>query len=148
MYAHYGRRGSDARYEGYGLGAAFGILVLGLVAVAFGFYWLMQPTVVTNQGMAVYKAPPKAVVHYADSPWIPPPPSEALAAAAMVQPAPEVVEKPAAAPAKETKKREARAATEGTTTTRPTTPRRERPYAERDPRNAFASSPFGFRPWF
>ena len=147
MYVRHGQRGGDGQYEGYGLATALGVLVLGLVAVAGGFYWLMQPTVVANYGMTAYKAPPKAVVHYADSPWVPPPPSEALAAAAVVQPAPEVVEKPAAAPQKETKKREARAATE-TTTTRPTTPRRERSYAERDPRNAFASSPYGFRPWF
>jgi hypothetical protein len=152
MYVRHGQRGADSQYEGYGLATAFGTLVLGLVAVASGFYWLMQPTVVTNHGMTAYKAPPKAVVHYADSPWVPPPPSEALAAASLV-PVPEVVEKPAAAPAKETKKREARTTeartTEARTTeARPAAPRRERPYAERDPRNSFASSPFGFRPWF
>jgi hypothetical protein len=142
MYVRHGQRGGDSQYEGYGLATAFGVLVLGLVAVACGFYWLMQPTVVTNYGMTAYKAPPKAIVNYADSPWIPPPPSQPLAVAATVEP--EILEKPAAAPPKETKKREARTSTEP----RPTTPRRERPYAERDPRNSFASSPFGFRPWF
>jgi hypothetical protein len=143
MYGRYGHvKGADTtRYQEYGLATAFGVLVFGLAAVAFGFYWLMQPSVVTNYGITAYKAPPKAVVNYADSPWVPPPPSEALVAAARA-PEPEVVEKPAAAPAKDTKKREARTTTEP----RQTAPRRER--AERDPRNSFASSPFGFRPWF
>jgi len=147
MYVRHGQRGVDSQYEGYGLATAFGALVLGLVVVACGFFWLMQPTVVTNYGMTAYKAPPKAIVNYADSPWIPPPPSEALAAASLA-PVPEVVEKPAAAPAKETKKRETRTTEARTTEARPPTPRRERPYAERDPRNSFASSPFGSRPWF
>jgi hypothetical protein len=42
--------------------------------VGAAFYWLMQPTVVENRGLAGYQPPPKAVVSYV--PWVPPDSSE------------------------------------------------------------------------
>ena len=117
--------------------------------VALGFYWLMQPTVVRNQGLAAYKPPPLAVVNYSNPSFVPPVPSEpppVLAAG----PAPEAAEGVAAAPEKAvapekkaTKKREARA-----------NPRQERTASERTARersptwNYAFGAPNGFRPWF
>ena len=132
--------------------------------IAFGFYWLMQPTVMPNQGIAAYKPPPLAVVTYPDRPSLPPAGTEPAPAPVLAMtPAPEpektvgaapaAPEAPVAAPAAEkherkvTRKREARAA-----------PRRER--AERTERVARdrwgprwnfafgASNNGGFRPWF
>jgi uncharacterized iron-regulated membrane protein len=119
------------------------------VGIALFFYWLMQPTVNQNPGLAAYKPPPKTVVVYADSPWVPPAPSElppSIAVAgppssiAAAEPTPEVVESAVVTPKKETEKRAARK-----------TPRRERPMIRerQNPMWDYAFSPsFGSRPWF
>ncbi|HJX19768.1 MAG TPA: hypothetical protein VJ454_02170, partial [Steroidobacteraceae bacterium] len=133
---------------------------LSLVACAvviFGFYWLMQPTVVTNYGMSAYKAPPKAVVVYADEmpKVLPPAPAEPVATAAVAEPAPPIAE--TVAPQKETKKREARTTAPEARTT---AARRERSAREQQNtwnspwgsnqwgNNQWASRPGGSRPWF
>jgi hypothetical protein len=110
---------------------------LGLYAgVAFGFYWLMQPTVVGNRGMAAYQAPPKAVVSYV--PWVPPAP-EADTAVVVAQPAP-AVEQSNVTPAKaEVKTHEARR----------TAPRERHARARPAPRYSYdVGRAFAFRPWF
>jgi hypothetical protein len=130
-------RPSLSRYEDYGLAAAAGTLLAIFAGFVFGFYWLMQPTIVPNYGLAAYQPPPKTVVHYAKSPWVPPAPSEALPEIAVAEPVPEsrVVEEPKS----EVKTQEAR-----------TTPRRARPVREQpNPFFGFFSSsrPSG-RSWF
>jgi hypothetical protein len=142
-----------SRAKDCGLAAAPGI-ILGVymgVAVCFaaGFYWLMQPTVSRNPGLAAYKALPKTVVVYADSAWVPHTPPQSPATVGIAETAPEVVESTVAAPKndtvvvapkKTTKRREAR-----------TTPRRREPLA-RERTNPFwdyaASTSYGYRPWF
>src|SRR5262245_52428667 len=131
----YGR--SISRYEDFRLAAGVGSLLAMFTGLVFAFYWLMQPTIVRNYGIAAYRPPPKAVVHYANSPWVPPAPSEALPPIAAAEPAPEspVVE----APRSEVKKQEAR-----------TTPQRARPAREQaNPFSGLFSSsrPHG-RSWF
>jgi hypothetical protein len=141
---------STSRAEDFHLAAAVGILLAVFAGLAFGFYWLMQPTVIVNYGSA-YHPPPKAVVHYANSPWVPPTPSEPPPMMAEASPAPEPIT--TAEPKKETKKQEVRVA-----------PRRQRPAREQqDPFwGGFASSSrsygwggyasssrsYGSRPWF
>ena len=126
---------STSRVEDCRLAAAVGIILAAYVGLAFGFYWLMQPTIVANYGTG-YQPLPKTVVHYASSPWVPPPPSEALATPAAAEPAPASIA--AEEPKKEIKKQVARPI-----------PRRPRPAAEPNPFFGFASSPsFGRRPWF
>src|SRR5262245_10479177 len=130
------------RHEDYPLAAAVGIVLAGYVAFFVGLYWLMQPTVSANPGLAAYQPPPKTVVRYADSPWVPPPPSEALPIRAAAEPAPAVAKSSVAEePKKETKakKQEAR-----------TSPRRARPVREQqNPFWGWASSrSVGSRPWF
>src|SRR5262252_679216 len=71
-------RPRTSRSEDFSLAAAGGIVLAAYASFFFGLYWLMQPSVTTNPGLAAYRPPPKTVVRYADSPWIPPPPSEAL----------------------------------------------------------------------
>src|SRR5262249_33282713 len=84
------------------------ILVVGYFGIASGFYWLMQPTVVKNNGLAGYQPPAATVI--SAKPVLPPPAAPPLAA---LPPAPAI---PAAARAatnkdKEAAKREARTAT-------------------------------------
>jgi hypothetical protein len=131
---------SPSRYEDYRLAAAVAIFLGAYAGFAFGLYWLMQPSVVTNSGLAGYRPPPKTVVHSADSPWVPPNPSEALPMRAVAEPAPEIAQKVVTEePKKETKKQAAR------TTPRQTRPAREQP----NPFWGYASSrSFGSRPWF
>jgi hypothetical protein len=88
-----------------GLLSAVGLLLGGYVALGLGFYWLMQPAVFENSGIAAYKAPPATIVVYPEVPFVPSfpaplaspspaavePPVEAAFAAAI----PEVEEKPA-----------------------------------------------------
>jgi hypothetical protein len=133
----------SSRYQDSGLAVALGIHLGVYTGVAFCFgavlYWLMQPTVFENYGIAAYKPPPKTVVVYADSPWAPPPaPSEPPVTVAVAEPPPDVVQSTTVA-MKEVKKREAR-----------TAPRRERRVRERpNPMFDYASSrSYGFRPWF
>src|SRR5258705_2168356 len=108
---------STSRYEDYRLATAVGLIL----AVYAGFFlvlaWLMQPSITPNRGLAAYRPLPKTVVHYADSPWVPPTPSETLPIRAVTKPAPETAKSSVTeAPKKETKKQEAR-----------TIPRRARP---------------------
>jgi len=125
-------RGSS---EDYRLGAAVGILLAAYAGFFLALYWLMQPSVAANPGLAAYRPPPKTVVHYADSPWVPPAPSEALAIPTATEPAPEIAKSSVTEePKKETKKQEPR-----------TAPRR----AHAAQPNPYASSrSSGFRPWF
>jgi len=128
-------RGSS---EDYRLGAAVGILLAAYAGFFLALYWLMQPSVAANPGLAAYRPPPKTVVHYADSPWVPPALSEALAIPTATEPAPEIAKSSVTEePKKETKKQEPR-----------TAPRRAHA-AQPNPYSGHASSrSFGFRPWF
>jgi hypothetical protein len=126
-------RSGTSRYQDCGLAAAFGIFLAVYAGIALCFYWLMQPTVVKNGGLAAYHPPPKTIVIDADSPWVPPAPSERLATLAVAEPAHEITQ--SSAPKTEIKTHEAR-----------TTPRRERPVRAQP--NPVWGRPFGFRPWF
>src|SRR6266511_3487422 len=66
------------RYEDCNLATAIGIVLAGYAGFFFVLYWLMQPSITPNPGLAAYRPPPKTIVHYADSPWVPPATSEAL----------------------------------------------------------------------
>jgi hypothetical protein len=132
-----------------GLLGAVGILVGGYVALGVGFYWIMQPAVFENAGVAAYKPPPATIVVYPEVPFVPPtpapsasmspPPSASRSSAAIEPPVeaafaaaiPEVQEKPALAVPKQTPKRRER-----------TTSRKE-PHTS-SARNASAS-PYEFR---
>ena len=81
---------STSLYDNYRSAVALGIVLGAYVGFFFALYWLMQPSVSANPGLAGYLPPPKTVVHYADSPWVPPAPSEALPIPAATEPAPEV----------------------------------------------------------
>jgi len=134
-----GKFGTGA-YEDYRLGTAVGFILAAYLGFFVALYWLMQPSVGANPGLAAYQPPPKTVVRYADSPWVPPAPSEALAIPAATEPVPELAKNSVTeAPKKETKKQEAR-----------TAPRRARPVREQpNPFWGYASSrSFGFRPGF
>jgi hypothetical protein len=99
----------------------------------------MQPSVVTNQGIAAYRPPPKTVVNYSDAPWVPPAESEPRAAFALAQPEQAAEESKVAPPKTETK------AEVKTRQTRAAAPRR---HARPRPAWNYTASPFGFRPWF
>jgi hypothetical protein len=125
------------------LGLNVGVYAGIVACFAAGLFWLMQPKVVQNQGLAAYKPPPGTVVIYADPARVPaavsePPEPETLG---MAEPAPAVVESaatptqsPAVATKKEIKKRETRAM-----------PPRERwsPFWD-----SAATPSRGYRPWF
>ena len=64
---------STPRHEDYPLAAAVGLVVAAYLGFFVGLFWLMQPTVTANPGLAAYQPPPKTIVRYADSPWVPPP---------------------------------------------------------------------------
>jgi len=133
---------STPRHEDYHLAAAVGLVVAAYLGFFVGLFWLMQPTVTANPGLAAYQPPPKTIVRYADSPWVPPPPSEALPPIrAAAEPAPAIAKSSVTEqPKKETKKQEAR-----------TSPRRAQPVREQQPNpfSGWASSrSFGSRPWF
>ena len=81
---------STSLYDDCRSTVAVGIVLGAYVGFFFALYWLMQPSVSANPGLAGYRPPPKTVVHYADSPWVPPAPSEALPIPAATEPAPEV----------------------------------------------------------
>src|SRR5215471_15123461 len=107
MYLHGNLVGPNApRSDDYRLAAAVGFVVAAYLGFFVVLYWLMQPTVTVNPGLAAYQPPPKTVVRYADSPWVPPPPSEALTMRAQAEPAaPEPAKSLVTeAPKKETKK--------------------------------------------
>jgi hypothetical protein len=113
---------------------------------AAGLYWLMQPSIFPNAGLAAYKPPPNTVVTFSGSPgaWAPPLLPEPTPAVPVVEPVPAVAESPVVAPKKEAKKQQAVAA-----------PRARRPRPERrNPMQDYAYQPsygqpsYGFRPWF
>src|SRR5215469_7410349 len=96
---------STPRHEDYPLAAAVGLVVAAYLGFFVGLFWLMQPTVTANPGLAAYQPPPKTIVRYADSPWVPPPPSEALPIRAEAEPAPAIAKSSVAEePKKESKK--------------------------------------------
>src|ERR1700736_1143850 len=80
---------STSRYEDCRLTVAVGLVLAAYAGFAFGLFWLMQPSVAPNYGLAGYRPPPKTVVHSADAPWVPPA-QEALPILARAEPAPEI----------------------------------------------------------
>jgi hypothetical protein len=133
------RSGSSRFADTAAVTGAFATSVGMLAALAFGFFWLMQPTVVRNPGPAAYQPPPKTVVTYV--PWTPPPPSTereiTFAASGAREPEQSI---PALPPKSEVATAQARATT-------PTRQRRTRVYTAPAPMWGYAR-PFGFRPWF
>jgi hypothetical protein len=136
-----------------GLLGAVGIFV----ALGVGFYWIMQPAVFENAGVASYKPPPATIVVYPEVPFVPPtpapsasmsppPPSASRSSAAIEPPVeaafaaaiPEVQEKPALAVPKQTPKRRER-----TTSRKESHTSRQEPHTS-SARNASAS-PYEFR---
>jgi hypothetical protein len=131
---------STSRYEDGRLAVTAGIAVGAYAAFFFFLFWLMQPTVTANSGLAGYQAPPGTAVKSANAPWVPPSPSEVFPRRAADEPAPVMAKRSVAEePKKETKKQEAR-----------TAPRQARPPVEQqNPFWGFASSPSaGSRRWF
>ncbi len=136
------------READYRLPTAVGLILATYALFFLCLYWFMQPTVSANAGLAAYRPPPKTVVRYADSPWVPPDPSEVFPIRATGERAP-VVTKPRVAeePKKAAKKQEAS-----------TSARRAAPVVreQQNPFWGFASSPsspssprsYGSRPWF
>jgi hypothetical protein len=97
-----------SRLEDCRVGAAFGIGLGACAAFFLGLYWLMQPSVSANSGLAAYRPPPKTVVTDAYAPWVPPSASQVLPRRAADEPR-EIVKRPVTEePKKETKKQEAR----------------------------------------
>jgi len=140
MYGRGNQLGArTSRFEDYRLGAAVGIILAAYAGFAFGLFWLMQPSVAANYGLAGYRPPPKTIVRSADSPWVPPA-SEALPILAKAEPAAEAAKSSVAEEPKKEIKKEAR------TVPRPARPVREQP----NPYWGYASSSrsFGSRPWF
>jgi hypothetical protein len=131
---------SIRRYEDYRLVGGVGIALAGYAGFFVVLYWLMQPTVSENPGLAAYRPPPKTVVKYLDAPWVPASPSDVLPMRAADEPREIVKRSVTEEPKKETKKQEAR-----TTPRRAAQPVREQP----NPFWGHASSrSFGSRPWF
>jgi hypothetical protein len=128
-----------SRCEDYRVVAAIGIFFGVYAGFAICFYWLMQPNVAANYGLAAYRPPPKTVVNYADLPWVPPAAVEPRAELVLAEPTHEIAESSVIEPTKEIKKPEA-----GTPL------RRERRVRERpNPSWTYSSSrSYGFRPWF
>ena len=127
-----------SRCEDYRLVTAIGIFLGVYAGFAICFYWLMQPNVAANYGLAAYRPPPKTVVNYADLP-APPATAEPRVTRVVAEPTHEIAESRVIEPKKEIKKPEAA-----------TTPRRERSVRERPNPSWTYSSPrsYGFRPWF
>jgi hypothetical protein len=139
--------GRTSAHASSGLAGAIAIslglyLTVGL-CLGGGFYWLMQPKVIHNVGVAAYQPPPRTVLGYAP--------------ARVDYPAPTVVEGPVAAAPQQTEPVVARVSE-----SQPTPPKRDtgkgqgaastrarRPAPQRrDPMRDFAYQPsFGFRPW-
>ena len=55
-------RSRASRFADSGIATALALLLTLYAGLAFGFYWLMQPTVVKNHGLAAYQPPPMTVV--------------------------------------------------------------------------------------
>src|SRR5262249_46906650 len=101
-------RSRTPRFADSGIAAAFGALVTLFAGAAFGFYWLMQPTVLQNHGMAAYSPPPMTVI--SNVPWVPPDASSDVNNAFAYAPPRKSEESPAPASKSETKTNEARSA--------------------------------------
>ena len=78
MHSHQNRFAMSSSHGDYRLGVTVGSVIAAYAGFFLVLYWLMQPTVSANAGLAGYRPPPKTVVKYADAPWVPPDPSEAL----------------------------------------------------------------------
>src|SRR5262245_44871489 len=137
-------RPRTSRSEDFSLAAAGGIVLAAYASFFLLLYWLMQPSVVANPGLAGYRPPPKTIVRYADAPWVPPDPSEPFPIRATREPGAEVAKsRVTEEPKKEVKKQEAR-----------TAPRQARPAPAQQQQNPFwggfasSRSSFGSRPWF
>jgi hypothetical protein len=131
---------STSRSEDCRLGVTVGTVIAAYAGFFLVLYWLMQPTVSANAGLAGYRPPPKTVVRYADAPWVPPDPSEVLPIRASDERAPVIAKKTVTEePKKEVKKPERR-----------TAPRQAaRPAQQQTNPWGFASSrSSGSRPWF
>src|SRR5262245_25307482 len=130
-------RPSTSRYEDCRLAGVAGVVLAGYAAFFFFLFWLMQPTVTANAGLAGYQPPPGTAVKPANAPWVPPSPSQAFPIRTVDEPAPVIAKRSATeGPKKETNKQERR-----------TAPRQARPVRQQ-PNSfwGFASSPS--RPWF
>ena len=130
-------RSRTSRFEDFNLAAAFAASLGVCTVLAFGYYWLLKPTVFPNQGLAAYKPPPKTIVSAV--PWVPPEPgSEVFTSYARAEPAPE---SKTVAPKDEKKAREV-----------PQAPRHERAVRARPApswnNNYTAGRSWGWRPWF
>jgi hypothetical protein len=138
---------SRARAPNTGVATALAIHLAIYAAVgccfAAGLWWLLQPRVIENTGLAAYKPPPGTMLTSggSPSPAILPPLPDASSVATV--PAPQVAEgSVVAAPKPEAKKETKRREVANPR------PRRSVP-EQRDPRAAFAYQPsYGFRPWF
>ena len=139
---------SRARYQNSGVAAALAIHLAIYAGVGCCFaavlWFLLQPKVIENQGLAAYKPPPGTMLTHAGlrGPAILPPLTGGLAVA--TAPVPQVAESSVNAPPKHEAKREAKRREA------PTNPHPRRYVREqRDPRADFAYQPsYGFRPWF
>jgi hypothetical protein len=78
-------RSHTSRFADSGIAATIGFFVAIYTGAALGFYWLMQPTVVKNHGMAAYAPPPMTVIN--NVPWVPPDASSEVNAAFAYAPA-------------------------------------------------------------
>jgi hypothetical protein len=142
MHSHQNRFATSTSHKDYRLGVTVGTVIAAYAGFFLILYWLMQPTVSANAGLAAYRPPPKTVVKYADAPWVPPDPSEAIPFRRASDERPPIVAKTSVTeePKKEVKKPEKR-----------TVPRQARP-VQQQPNSfwGFASSSrsSGSRPWF
>ena len=140
MHSHQNRFATSTSSGDYRLGVTVGAVIAAYAGFFLVLYWLMQPTVSANAGLAAYRPPPKTVVKYADAPWVPPDPSEAIPFRRASEERPPIVAKSVTEePKKEAKKPERR-----------TAPRQARPVQQQqNPFWGFASSrSSGSRPWF
>ena len=129
-------RARTSRFAESGIAAAFGLFVALFAGTAFGFYWLMQPTVLKNHGLAAYSPPPATVIR--NVPWVPPDSTSEINSAFAYAPPRKVEESSAPAPKTEVKTSEPR---------RASAPQR-RVRARPAPAWGYANRSYGFRPWF
>jgi hypothetical protein len=138
--------GSTSSHASSGLAGAIaitlGLYVTAGLSLGAAFYWLMQPRVIDNAGVAAYRPPPRTVIEYAGAGIGPAAPAFAEAPlAAPQEPEPvasKVSETQPPPPKQEAGKGRAAAST-----------RPRRSAQRRDPTRDFAYQPsFGFRPWF
>ena len=131
-------RSRTPRFADSGIAVAFGALVSLFASAAFGFYWLMQPTVLQNHGMAAYSPPPMTVI--SNVPWVPPDASSDVNNAFAYAPPRKSEDSPAPASTSETKTK--------TNEARQAPPPQRRVRARPAPTWGYANRYYGFRPWF